>query len=90
MQQTDFATGDSSIGQQCLLCVTEAVIGRTLGRLLTHVLVVYNIILPNNSRFGPGTTSKTQDPVWCTFLVLRWIRGAFISSWLTVLNDLCP
>ena len=63
---------------------------RTLGGLLAHVLVIYDVFSPNYSRFGPGSTPKTKDSVWCALLVVRRVRRVVISSWLTIVNDLCP
>ena len=62
---------------------------RTLGGLLAHVLVVYDVFSPNYSRFGPGSTPKTKDSVWRALLVVRRVRRVVISSWLTIENDLC-
>lgn len=63
--------------------------GRTLGGFLAHVLVVDDIFSPNYSRFGLGTTSKTEDPVWYALLVVRRVRGVVIGSRMTIMNDLC-
>lgn len=45
------------------VCVGKAAVGRTLGGFLAHVLVVYYIFSPNDSRSGPGAASKLKDPV---------------------------
>ena len=45
------------------LCTVRAVAGRTLGRFLVHILVVYDIVPPNDGRSGPGATSKAKDPL---------------------------
>jgi len=63
---------------------------RTLGGLLAHVLVVDDVFSPNYSRFGLGTTSKTEDPVWYALLVVRRVRGVVIGSRMTIVDGLCP
>jgi len=68
----------------------EVKVGRTLGGLLAHVLVIYDIVSPNYSRLGPGSTPKTKDSVRCALLIVRRVRRVVISSWLTIVDGLCP